>query len=189
MSGMSKKAASTTPDPNSPPRPAAEKTKEGQFDARKEAYQLAGEGTTFHDSFGVSYITFNHKSEGGVTYSVDSKEFSREFRRMFHREHKRPLNVDVFETVRAQLLAEAGSKCHEVWLRVAVAGDTVYLDLCNAAREVLEISPRGLKYNSLPPINFTRPATTKALPKPRAMRCMLRFCWQRFFRSSANVNC
>jgi len=160
--------------PNSRQRPVHRKQDEAKFDPQKEAFKLASGGVPFSDSSGTAYIRFNRDNDGGETYAIDSREFSKAFRLLFYREHGRLLIVVVFEIVRAQLLAEAGSKRDEVFLRVGAAGDTIYLDLCNATREVLEISAGGLKINRFPPINFIRPKTMKALPTPRAKKCTLR---------------
>jgi hypothetical protein len=136
---MSNKTADAKLRPNVPRQRAPERAKEEEkFDAKKEAFKLAREGTPFHDSYGVSYIRFDRKSEGGVTYPIESREFSKEFRRWFYGEHGKLLTIEIFEVLRAHLLAQAGSKRDEVCVRVAALGDAVYIDLCNAEREVLQ---------------------------------------------------
>ena len=157
------------------------KGQEEKFDALKEAFKLAAEGTPFHDSFGTAYIRFDRKGGGTETYAIDGDEFSRYFRLLFYRKHTKLLTVDKFEVVRAQLLAQSGLKQAEVCVRIGTVGGAIYLDLCNEKREVLMMSPKGMKMLLVPPVNFIRPNGMKALPTPRAIKCPLRVLLVKLF--------
>lgn len=54
----------------------------------------------------------------------------------------------------------------EVYVRVAGAGDRIYLDLGNDAWQVVEISPDGWEIITDPPVRFRRPDGMYPLPMP-----------------------
>ena len=56
---------------------------------------------------------------------------------------------------------------YEVFVRVAGAGDKVYLDLVNDAWTVVEIDATGWRVISNPPVRFVRPRGLRPLPEPK----------------------
>jgi hypothetical protein len=68
------------------------------------------------------------------------------------------------EVLRSQALFEA--PVHEVHVRVASHGPALYLDLANAAREVVELTGDGWQILKEAPVYFRRPAAMRALPHP-----------------------
>ena len=56
---------------------------------------------------------------------------------------------------------------HEVFVRVAGAGDKIYLDLVNSAWTVVEIDATGWRVISNPPVRFIRPRGLRPLPEPK----------------------
>jgi hypothetical protein len=54
----------------------------------------------------------------------------------------------------------------EVYIRVAPLDNTVFVDLCNENREIIEITPDGWEFVKDPPVYFRRTKGMKALPVP-----------------------
>lgn len=105
------------------------------------------------------------------TLAVKSRAFRRYLARMYHREHKRAPGsqalqdaVNVLEGV-AIFDAPAG----EVHVRIAEQNGTIWLDLADADRRVVEITPTGwtVKRSVDCPIRFRRPKAIRALPVPQ----------------------
>lgn len=55
----------------------------------------------------------------------------------------------------------------EVHSRIAMEGGTIYIDLCNEEREVVQVTPAGWDVVSNPPVHFLNPKAAKALPRPQ----------------------
>jgi hypothetical protein len=53
-----------------------------------------------------------------------------------------------------------------VWVRVAEHGGLIYLDICNSAWEVIEISPTGWQVITDSPVRFRRTKGMQPLPRP-----------------------
>jgi hypothetical protein len=53
-----------------------------------------------------------------------------------------------------------------VWVRVAEHSGLIYLDLCNSAWEVIEVSPTGWQVVADPPVRFRRTKGMQPLPRP-----------------------
>jgi hypothetical protein len=54
-----------------------------------------------------------------------------------------------------------------LYVRVADHEGYIYLDLCNAEREVVEITPNGWRVIDEPSVNFRRPRGMRSLPRPQ----------------------
>jgi hypothetical protein len=55
---------------------------------------------------------------------------------------------------------------HPTWVRVAEHGGTLYLDLGDSERNVIEITPEGWRVDRRCPVRFRRPISQRPLPLP-----------------------
>jgi hypothetical protein len=71
---------------------------------------------------------------------------------------------DALSVLEAQALFDGPEE--EIFIRLAQRQGTVYLDLCNASWQAVEITSKGWKIISDPPVNFRRARGIKSLPRP-----------------------
>jgi hypothetical protein len=153
---------------HAPLAPGAKLLKESQATQLVNLVHAAGV-ELFHDAEGRGYATAkagSHKE----TWPVGSKGFESYVRERFHACYgKVPTGLAVRDAVE-MLQAEAGMKGVEHRVLVRFAGDDgkVYLDLCNANWEVVEITVEGWRIVTDPPVKFVR--AKGMLPLPRPMR-------------------
>jgi hypothetical protein len=96
---------------------------------------------------------------------------SKEFRRWLTREYFQQVGAtpspeamkSTLDTLEA--LADVGPT-HEVYIRVAHDNGTIYLDLCDSDRRVVEITEDGWKIIDEAPVRFRRAAGMLPLPEP-----------------------
>lgn len=102
------------------------------------------------------------------TYPVHSRAMRGWLRRGYWDACHEPIRAsalaDAIETLAAR--AQYGEAIHPVGLRVARHEGRLYIDLANAAWEVVEIAPHGWRVVPEAPVRFRRPATMAALPTP-----------------------
>jgi hypothetical protein len=128
--------------------------------------ELARNLTLFHASDGQTYasgLISGHRE----TWLLPSKPFRMWFIRQFVKDQHKPPPAqalhDVLQVLEAQALDSAE---RPVFLRVASAGAEAYLDLADAQRQVVVITPTGWRVVQDPPVHFIRPARSLALPGP-----------------------
>lgn len=102
------------------------------------------------------------------TYPVYSRAMQGWLRRRYWDACQGPIRasalVDVIETLAVRALY--GEAIHPVGLRVARHEGRLYIDLANAAWEVIEVTPQSWRVVPDAPVRFHRPATMAALPTP-----------------------
>ena len=72
---------------------------------------------------------------------------------------------ELIDTLEAK--AKYENQLKEVYLRVAQQNNKIYIDLCNASWQVVEISSNGWKVLNHSPISFIRKSSMKAFPVPK----------------------
>ena len=101
---------------------------------------------------------------------------SRTFRRLLQHRYwvatKQRLSRNALDEVLDTLAARARFEGpeHQVFLRVAHAGDKVYVNLCNDNWEAVEISKEGFRVIRNPPVYFVRRPGMLSLPHPSQAR-------------------
>ncbi|MDP9475949.1 MAG: bifunctional DNA primase/polymerase, partial [Actinomycetota bacterium] len=144
-------------------------TKKGQTQAEL-LLKLAEGCDLFHDpATEDGYATFSTGAHS-ETHKLRSRGFKQHLRRLyFKREGKPPSNQAVQDSVdlldaRAAFEGEA----RPVHARLAAHGDAVYLDLCNAEWEVVEITAEGWRVigHADAPVRFRRAKGMLPLPYP-----------------------
>jgi len=148
------------------PDEARQKLAEGSGQ-RDEVLQLGITGELWHDADLEAYATIGR---GGrrETWKVRSRDYRlyliAEYR---HRHGRVPANQALSEGIDAIEAAARDGPEYEVFVRVAGAGDKVYLDLVNDAWTVVEIDATGWRVISNPPVRFVRPRGLRPLPEPK----------------------
>jgi hypothetical protein len=134
---------------------------------RDEVLELGITGELWHDADLEAYATIRR---GGrrETWKVRSRDYRlyliAEYR---HRHGRVPANQALSEGIDAIEAAARDGAEHEVFVRVASAGDKIYLDLVNGAWTVVEIDATGWRVISNPPVRFVRPRGLRPLPEPK----------------------
>jgi hypothetical protein len=102
------------------------------------------------------------------TLMLRSKGFSRWISRQFHQSVGKPPRAQALQEAVGLLEARAHFESPEipVWVRVAEHSGLIYLDLCNSAWEVIEISPTGWQVVADPPVRFRRTKGMQPHPRP-----------------------
>lgn len=121
----------------------------------------------FHDSKNVAWVSIpvnNHLE----TYKVQSPEFKTRVRyfvyKVFNDTDPKTVNtwINYFDTV-----AICEGRKIETHLRVAVQDDILYIDLCNDAWQVVEVSADGWAVRDHSPVKFQRMPDMQPLPIPQ----------------------
>jgi hypothetical protein len=119
--------------------------------------------TFFHNDLGEAFVKIQTKTHAKL-FQVNSQEFNEHLRMVNFRKTGKGLSNTVLDMVVTTLVAIAkfdGDKI-TTYQRIAQINDTIFLDLCNDKREVIEITKFGWKltYNSR--VFFTR--TSEMMP-------------------------
>ena len=129
--------------------------------------ELAAErAELWHDQDGDGYATVvvNCHNEN---YKMDSPKFAGWLRSLAYAElgavPAEEMIKTVIRTIEQRSLQGA---CCTPALRIAQHKEKIYLDLCNEARDVVEIGPDGWEIVSNPPVKFIRKRAMRALPTP-----------------------
>lgn len=124
----------------------------------------------FHTPFGDAYATFKTPQGHTQTCAVDSQEFRQWLTYVcWQREKRTPRKEDINATVNAaQGMARYEGEERHVYTRLASHGGKFYLDLCDKARRVIEMSSDGWQNISADaaPVAFRRSKGMLALPEP-----------------------
>lgn len=126
----------------------------------------------WHAPDGTAYVTVVLQDKSRPRrehYAVDSRTFRLLLRKEFFarrsgRTLPRPALEAVIELVQAKALFEGPT--HNAHVRTASVDGRVYVDLCNAAWEVVEVDASGFRISSDPPVRFVRTPGMLPLPSP-----------------------
>ncbi len=137
-------------------------------------YALGDRAQYFHDADGEAYATVDVEGHR-ETWPLKSRSFTRWLRYRFYCEEKTDENVEppplkdqVVGDVVRQLEAKAQfeGEEHAVNIRVAEINGKVYVDLCDASWQAVEVSRDGWKVVHDPPVKFVRAKGMAPLPFP-----------------------
>lgn len=123
----------------------------------------------FHSREGISYATLRLKNRI-ETLPISSNGFKRFLRYLWFQKAGKPAAATTINDAVALIEAVAAFDGAErsVYVRVASETGKVWIDLANAAGEVVEVSVDGWYVRECPAnIKFVRPAGTLPLPSPR----------------------
>ena len=135
---------------------------------RDEVLQLGLTGELWHDPDLEGYATIEH---GGrrETWKVRSRDYRLLLSSEYRNRHGRvPTGQALAEGIEAIEAEARNSGEREAFVRLAAAGDKIYLDLANESWTVVEIDAAGWRVIGRPPVYFVRPRGLRALPDPRA---------------------
>lgn len=131
--------------------------------------RMAEDTELFYSPDGRTWVTIsvdNHRE----THALDSQSFGRWLaRRYFLVEGAAPGS----QALSAALNVLAGKALYEgpempVFVRIAGQGGAVYLDLCDEAWRVVEVTAHGWRLVDQPPVRFRRARGMLSLPQPQA---------------------
>jgi len=107
-------------------------------------------------------------AEHRETWMLRSKGVSRWLLRQFQQSAGKPPKAQALQEAIGMLEAKAQFESPEipVLVRVAEHGGLIYIDLCNSAWEVVEISPSAWRIIPDPPVRFRRTKGMQSLPRP-----------------------
>lgn len=100
---------------------------------------------------------------------VKSEGFKELLTKLCYDKFKRPAKAQPLQETINILNAQARYDFDEkkVHSRIAMEGDTIYIDLCNEEREVVQITPAGWDIIANSPVHFLSPASAKQIPRPQ----------------------
>ena len=131
--------------------------------------QLAAKVELFHSPDGDTAYATAPVRISFETWRISARAFRRWLSHQFFRQVAKPPNAQALRDVLQLLEARAhfDGPAIEVHVRVAAGVDgTIYLDLANARREVVEVTATGWRVILDPPVKFLRPRGLLALPTP-----------------------
>lgn len=133
----------------------------------------------FHTVNGDTFIVVE-ENEQKKTYDISSSAFESYVRHSFLRQNDYMIKTDALNLVLANLSALALLEGPELnsFVRTAYFGGRIYIDLCNKAGEVVEITSEGWKVTSDYPVFFRR--MNGMLPLPTPERGNNAEVWERF---------
>lgn len=143
-----------------------EKVSQGQ-----RVTQLAGDADLFHAD-GIAYATVTVPNGDSGTHPETCPVYSDDFKRWLGSRYHRNFRVPATATaIQDAVNVLAGIAIYErpekkVAVRLAEHDGAIYLDLCNDAWEVAEVTPAGWKLITDPPVRFLRKRGMLPLPKP-----------------------
>lgn len=125
------------------------------------------QGELFHDEQKRPYASV---SVGGQSENLEigSAPFNQHLAGIAYRRWRRTLNKSQQEEVVSIATAKAvyEGPTHPVYLRVAPGANGFYIDIGDAQRRCVEVTPNGWQTIQSPPVRFRRPPTMGALPLP-----------------------
>ncbi|MGD9721816.1 MAG: toprim domain-containing protein [Pirellulales bacterium] len=133
------------------------------------AANMAVEWDLWHTPAKEAYATIpidDHQE----TWGVRSQTFKRYLAMRFFDEQGKAMNSDALSAainlIEAKALFEG--ETHTIHVRVAECDGNIYLDLCNATWQVIEITPEGWQVVDESPVRFRRSRGMLPLPAPEA---------------------
>jgi hypothetical protein len=149
-----------------PADPNREEELEGLTQARLLC-ELAADVGLFHTDDGVAYgkVPVRHHLE---TWSLRSKAFRGWLIKKFYDLYQKPPGAQALQNTLELLEARAQYDSPEapIFVRVGESAGSIYIDLCNAEWEAVEISAAGWRLITNSPIRFRRSKGMKSLPHP-----------------------
>jgi hypothetical protein len=131
------------------------------------AATMAGEWKLWHTPASVAYATFA-AGDHNESWPVKSETFKQFLSKKFFDEQGKAMNSEAVSAAVNLVQAQAkfeGEEC-PVHVRVAEHNGKIYVDLCNAQWQVVEISPQGWRIIEDPPVRFRRSRGMLPLPTP-----------------------
>jgi hypothetical protein len=143
----------------------------GDHQRRDQASQLvevADVAELWHgpDMTAYASVTTDSRRED---WELQSRGFNDWLIAEFYERYNKPPTNSARDTAMALLSSKArrdGDE-YQVYMRVAEEGGKIYLDLANAARQVVEIDSFGWRVLDLSPVRFKRSESMRPLPEPR----------------------
>jgi hypothetical protein len=132
--------------------------------------RLASKATLFHYPAGRTYARVP-AGDHVETLAIGSKAFKRWLAAEFWKNYEASVAPNAFQEAIATLDGRAAydGQCHDVHLRLAEFEGNIYLDMCDAAWRVIEISADG--WRVIPardcPVRFRRSEGMLPLPEPK----------------------
>lgn len=146
-------------------------TRKTQESMSKEAIKLIKDNSDFElfrDDQDNAYVTIN-EDDRTETNKIESSRFNSLLRRKFYEKFEKPLPEKNLKEVTSVLAATAiyEGELHNVFNRVALLDDKMYIDIGDKTGSCIEIDKNGT-WSTIEkaPVKFIRNNTTKALPKP-----------------------
>jgi hypothetical protein len=129
--------------------------------------QFAKKAGFFHTPDGDAYACLPVGGHREV-WPVRSKSCKRWLTQIFYEAFEKPPSAQALQDALGALEAKAQFASPEslVHTRVAAYGDAVYIDLCNDKWQAVEITSKGWKVVSKPPVHFRRSSGMHPLPTP-----------------------
>lgn len=129
--------------------------------------EIAKDAELFHTPDDESFASFPI-NEHIETWPLRSKGFRRWLLQRFVGREGKPPSAQALQDALGVLEARAHFDAPElpVFTRLAEHDGKVYLDLCNASWEAVEISPAGWQIVAAPPVKFRRAKGMAPLPRP-----------------------
>jgi hypothetical protein len=142
-------------------------THESETTQAEKLIRLCDEVELFHTPQGEAYAVVP-VGEHREIWMLQSRGFWRWLARQFHKSAGKPPRAQSLKEAIGLLEAKAQfeSAEHPVWVRVAEHDSRIYIDLCNAAWEAVEISENGWRITVDPPVRFRRTKGMQPLPRP-----------------------
>jgi len=129
--------------------------------------RMSQDAELFHtkDDRGVATFPVGEHRE---TAYIKSLSFRRWLRHRYFKETQKPPNSEgmqqAIETLEGIAIYEG--KPQEVYIRTAVSGENIYIDLGNENWEAVQCTPNGWDVIAHPPVKFIRPSGMLPLPAP-----------------------
>jgi hypothetical protein len=127
------------------------------------------EAELFHDLNGDNYATVE-VDDHSETWPIKSERFKGWLLRRYYRDTGKAPSAQAMTEARTTIAAMAAFDSDErrVFTRVAKYEDAVYVDLCNARWEAVEVTPSGWRVLSSEkvPVKFVRKGNAASLPNP-----------------------
>jgi hypothetical protein len=129
--------------------------------------ELAAGAKLFHTPDGEAYaqvLVDRHRE----TWAIRSPGFRHWLRLKFYELKGKPPASQALQDAVGTLEARAQFKSPEapIFIRIAESGGAIYIDLCSAQWEAIEITAQGWRVVSDPPVRFKRSKGMHALPYP-----------------------
>ena len=129
--------------------------------------QLAADARLFHTPEGQAFAQVPSHSHQEIL-TIRGKNFRSWLIRKFYAEYAKPPGSQALQDAIGVLEAQAQFDYPEaaLFVRIADSDGRIYIDLCNAEREVIEIDGEGWRLVAEPPVHFRRPRGMRPLPRP-----------------------
>jgi hypothetical protein len=148
------------------PAPASQAQVEAQSQATLAA-NMAADWELWHTPGKEAYATISVE-EHTETWPLRSQTFRRFLAKQFFAQYSKAINTEALAAAVNLLEAKAlfGGDEKPVDVRLAEYEGNIYLDLCNATWQVVQITPKGWRVVNESPIRFRRSRGMFALPIP-----------------------